>query len=97
MADATEVAPNLYRVLLENDRVRVLEYRGQPGAKAAMHSYPALVAYALRAAKVKFTSPSGETTDADLENGQALFFDATDHATENVGTSEAHIVLVELK
>ncbi len=97
MPDAAIVAPNLYKVLVENDRVRVLEYRGKPGDKAAMHSHPALVAYALRGGKVKFTSPSGDTEESQLEDGQAMFFEATDHATENVGTSEVHIVLVELK
>jgi len=95
--DAAIVAPNLYKVLVENDRVRVLEYRAKPGDKAAMHSHPALAAYALSGGKVKFTSPSGDTEEAQLEDGQAMFFEATDHATENVGTSEVHIVLVELK
>ena len=97
MPDAAIVAPNLYKVLLENDRVRVLEYRGKPGDKAAMHSHPALTAYALRGGKVKFTSPSGETTEAELGDGQPMFFEATEHATENIGTTEVHIVLVEIK
>ncbi len=97
MPDAPTAAPNLYRVLLENDRVRVLEYRSKPGDKAAMHSHPALVAFAVRGAKVKFTSPNGETEEAELDDGQVMFFEATDHATENAGSSEAHLLLVELK
>ena len=46
--DAVEVAPDQYRVLFENDRVRLLEYRGQPGDKTAMHSHPDVLACADR-------------------------------------------------
>jgi len=97
MVDAVTAAPHAYKVLLENDRVRVLEYRGAPGTKAEMHSHPDLVAVALRGGKVRFSLASGETQDAELADGEAGFFDATDHMTENVGSSEIHIVLVELK
>ena len=97
MADAVTAAPHLYKVLLENDRVRVLEYRGGPGAKADMHAHPDIVAVALRGGKVRFTLANGQTQDAELAVGEPGFFDATEHMTENVGSSEIHIVLVELK
>ena len=44
--DAVKVAPESYKVLLENDRVRVLEYRIKPGYKNAMHSHPDFLLYA---------------------------------------------------
>ena len=47
MADAVSVAPHLYKVLLENDKVRVLETRYGPGVKSEMHSHPDLVAVGL--------------------------------------------------
>jgi len=95
--DPIKVAPHAYKVLLENERVRVLEYRGQPGTKAGMHGHPDLVAVAIRGGKVRFASPDGQSAEAELEDGQAMIFAATVHATENVGTTEIHIVLVELK
>ena len=97
MADALQVASNAYSLVLENDRVRVLEYRGAPGTKADMHSHPDLVAVPLRGGKVRFTLANGETQDAELADGEAGFFDATEHMTENAGSSEIHIVLIELK
>jgi hypothetical protein len=97
MADAVTTAPHAYKVLLENDRVRVLEYRGGPGVKAEMHSHPDLVAVAIGGGKVRFTLANGQTQDADLGNSEAGFFEATEHMTENVGTSEIHMVLIELK
>ncbi len=97
MADAVAAAPHAYKVVLENDRVRVLDYRGGPGTKADMHSHPDLVAVAIRGGKVRFTLANGQTQDAELGNGEAGFFEATDHMTENVGASDIHIALIELK
>jgi hypothetical protein len=36
--DDVKVAPDVYKVLLENDEVRVLEARLKQGAKSEMHS-----------------------------------------------------------
>ena len=95
--DAVQVAPNFYKVLLENDRVRVLESRTKLGDKADMHSHPAIVAYALSDEKFIFTMPDGQTMDVELEQGQSMYLDEVTHGVENVGTGEAHILLVELK
>lgn len=38
--DPTRTDPDKYKVIFENDRVRVLEYRGQPGAKTEAHQHP---------------------------------------------------------
>jgi hypothetical protein len=45
--DFAKVSPQDVKVLLENDRVRVLEVRHQPGVKEPMHSHPAYVSYYL--------------------------------------------------
>lgn len=95
--DAVQVAGEYYKVVLENDKVRVLEYRGAPGAKTAMHSHPNIVACILSNGKFKFTSPDGQSMEIDVEAGQAMYMDATSHATENIGTTEVHAILVELK
>ncbi|HEX2170445.1 MAG TPA: hypothetical protein VHF65_09110, partial [Nitrososphaera sp.] len=38
--DAVKVAPDSYKVVLENDAVRVLEVRIKQGTKSEMHSHP---------------------------------------------------------
>ena len=38
--DAAKVAPQVYRVVFENERARVLEVRMEAGASTAMHSHP---------------------------------------------------------
>ena len=95
--DAVTAAPHVYKVVLENDRVRVLEVRGQPGDKTEMHSHPANVAIAITDGKYRFTSPDGRTMEAELKAGQAMYFDAVEHAGEFMGTGEARALLVELK
>ncbi len=95
--DAAKVAPESYKVLLENDRVRVLEYRIKPGKKAAMHSHPDNLVYFLTPEKYKFTFPDGKTIDREAKAGEVLFVEAGTHAYENVGSTEAHGLLIELK
>ena len=38
--DPMKVAPNNFKVLLENDQVRVLDFHSKPGDKIGMHSHP---------------------------------------------------------
>ncbi|MEZ5912133.1 MAG: hypothetical protein R3D84_07860 [Paracoccaceae bacterium] len=95
--DAAVTDPDLYTVLFENDRVRVLEYRDEPGAKTHMHQHPAFVVYALSAFERRLTLPDGKVLDRRFEPGQVLFSEAQAHAGENVGTTPTHIIMVELK
>jgi len=95
--DAVSVAPNLYKVLFENDRVRVLETRYGPGVKSEVHSHPDLVAVALTPAKAKLSLTDGQPLDLEFQVGESLFVEAQEHTVENTGGSELQIILVELK
>ena len=95
--DAVYVAPDQYKALFENDRVRILETWYGPGQTSNMHSHPDLVAVPLTPAKGRFTLPDGQTVDIELQAGQAVFIEAQEHTVENTGTSEFRVILVELK
>jgi len=95
--DPVKVAPKHYKVLLENERVRVLEITYKPGEKAAMHSHPATVNYYLGNFKAKFTFPDGKTADIEGKKGLAEWHEAFTHAAENIDTTEIHLIAVELK
>jgi hypothetical protein len=45
--DAVDAAPTVYKVVLENDQVRVLSATYQPGTKVPMHRHPDHVVFAL--------------------------------------------------
>jgi beta-alanine degradation protein BauB len=92
-----KVAPDMYKVLLENDAVRVVDFRMKQGAKSEMHSHPQSVAVVLNDQRLRFTFPNGKSEDADLKRGQAVWLDALSHSVENTGTEDAAGVLVELK
>src|SRR5262249_56625202 len=59
--DAVKLSPQYYNVLLDNEHVRVLEYRLKPGEKEPMHSHPAGIVHLLGQAKLKITCPDGRT------------------------------------
>jgi beta-alanine degradation protein BauB len=46
-----------YKVVLENQRVRVLEYRDKPGEKTTMHAHPDFVVLARSGFKRQLTLP----------------------------------------
>jgi beta-alanine degradation protein BauB len=96
---ASKANPRSYRVVLENQSVRVLEYKSRPGLGVCgegMHSHPAHLAIALTGAKVKVTQ-DGKTSYGEIPAGEVMFFDAEVHMAENVGGAGARFYLVELK
>ncbi len=95
--DPVKVAPDKCKVLLENERVRVLDFWLKPGDKLPMHSHPAAVTYFMTTGKVKTTLPDGKVTEMEPKAGEARWAEAVTHANENIGTTEAHVIVVELK
>ena len=96
MNDPIVTNPDLYRVLFENDRVRVLEYLDQPGDATQPHSHPDSVMVTLSAFRRRLRS-GGREVDVGLPAFQALWLDAQEHAGTNVGTTPTHTIFVELK
>ncbi len=96
-ADPVEVASNVYKTLFENERVRLLEVRLGAGDSSEMHGHPDYVVYNLTEGKVRFSSPSGETEEVELPAGAAMWRDAEEHATDNLGATEVRALLFELK
>ena len=95
--DAVSVAPDKYKVLFENDRVRVLDGRYGPGQKSNLHSHPDLVAVALTLCKVQFGLGDGQTVGMELQEGEAVFVEGQEHTVENAGAAELRTILIELK
>jgi quercetin dioxygenase-like cupin family protein len=87
-----------YTLLLENERVRVMEVRLEPGGVALMHNHPNdHVVYVQNAARVELRFADGSDTTLDLSAGQALWLKAGAHETHNVGTTEVRNLVVEIK
>ena len=69
-ADPTSTDPTLYRVVFENDRVRVLEYRDRPGDRTHPHGHPDSVMLTLSSFS-RLHGDDGRQADVDLPGGPA--------------------------
>ncbi len=98
--DAAAADPRSFRVVLENERVRVLEYKSGPGFSVCgqgVHYHPERVTVTLTDAKVKVTNAEGKSVVREFPAGQVFFAPAELHSTENIGGSGTRIYIVELK
>ena len=95
--DPVKLSPQFYKVLIDNDEMRVLEFHFKPGEKEPMHSHPRGFVYALTDAKLKITFPDGKTEEIAVKTGDARWRDPVTHMNENIGTAEASALAVELK
>jgi Cupin domain. len=96
-SDPTEVASDVYTLILENDRARVFDVRFKPGQRAEMHGHPDHIIYVISDYTLNLMLPDGTSQEVPLKAGQAFWMNAGPHAAENIGKTEGHAVVVELK
>ena len=86
------------KVKFENEKVRVLEAELPAGVKEAVHSHPTYVIYVIAGGKVRNYSADGKTTsEAELKAGDVIYREPLTHASENIGTTTIHLIMVEMK
>lgn len=95
--DPVPIYPDNYKVLIENDRVRVLDFQLRKGAKEDFHAHPAAVTYVITPFKIRFSFPDGTTRIREAKAGDVFYGEALVHASENIGDTDAHGILVEMK
>lgn len=88
--------PDLYRVLFENETVRVLEYRDGPGDRTTPHRHPDSVMYTLSSFDRRLISGDLER-EVRIESGTVSWLPAQEHAGVNIGETDTHVLFVELK
>ena len=95
--DPLKTDSDKYTIVLENERVRVLEYRDKPGDKTVMHDHPDFVVVARSAFKRQLTLRGGKTVVREFKPGEVMWTDAHSHIGENIGDTETHVLIIELK
>ena len=88
--------PDHYRLLWENDFVRVLEYTDEPGERTTPHVHPNTVMVTLSSFRRRLAT-GGREFETALPDGAAVWLPAQRHFGENIGETPTHTVLVELK
>jgi hypothetical protein len=94
--DSTLVDPDVHKVVLENEHVRVLDARVSPGWKSPMHSHPPMLLVSLGGGRFKVTGPDKKTQILDFNPGMVIWRESTEHSWEML-SGEAHIIAVEVK
>lgn len=94
--DPTTTDPDLYHVVFENDRVRVLEYRDVPGDATHLHGHPDSVMVTLSGFRRRL-SRDGREVEVDLTPHTVRWLDAQQHCGTNIGDTDSHAVFIELK
>ena len=95
--DPVETNPDHYKVVFENDRVRVLEYLDRPGDRTTPHEHPDSVMHTLSTFRRRLSAADGSTRDVEIEAGTTGWLPAQQHAGENIGDTSTHVLFVELK
>jgi hypothetical protein len=86
-----------YKVVMEDERVRVLEYRDSPGQRTSPHFHSDYVLCALNSFTRKFTMPDGSSVVREVKAGAVVSAKGHSHIGENVGTTDTHVIIVEIK
>jgi quercetin dioxygenase-like cupin family protein len=86
-----------YKVILENERVRVLEYRDSPGQRTSPHRHPDYLLCALSAFPRRLILTDGREAVREFRPGEVAFGKAQSHIGENIGSTDTHVLIVELK
>ncbi|MET4062089.1 hypothetical protein ABIB35_003668 [Arthrobacter sp. UYP6] len=94
--DPVETNPDHYTVVFENDRVRVLEYRDEPGHRSTVHRHPDSVMITASTFRRRLSSGKDQM-DVELPAGAARWLPAQEHYGENIGDTQTHAFFVELK
>ena len=95
--DPVKVDSKHYKVVLDNDEVRVLRAKYGPHEKSVMHEHPASVAVFMSEGHVKFTLPDGTSQDSNGKAHDAIWVDAGKHLPENTGDKPSDVIVIELK
>ena len=96
MSDPVTTNPELYSVVFENDRVRVLRYHDRPGDETQPHRHPDSVMITMSAFDRRLVQ-GDRSAEVRLAAGEVRWLDAQEHAGHNIGTTDTSSLFVELK
>lgn len=97
LEDPVRVSPESYDVAVEREGVRVLVEVLPPAGGVPRHRHPDHIVIAISGGRIATKSVHGRVDTHEMEPGDSLFFSATAHEVENVGSNEWRAAIVEFK
>ena len=95
--DPIDSSPDHYKVLLENEHVRILEMIVPAGEADNEHSHHDEAVYFITGGKAKIVEGNGETMEAEFPDGATMWHPAWTHQVTNTGDTEIRAIIVESK
>ena len=93
-----EVSPDVYKVLLDNEEVKVTEVTLKPGQGDEMHQHGVMSIYGITGGKLQNTSPDGTVREMEVADGFVGHRNTvTTHQMKNIGDTTVKVILVEHK
>ena len=93
--DAVEASPDNYKLLFENEAVRVIEMNVKAGKIDNQHSHRAETVYFISGGKVKIHLPDGNSMEAEILDGHVMYSEPWTHTVENIGDTDVKAIIVE--
>ena len=93
--DPVKASPDNYKLLFENEHVKVLEMNLKAGTTDSEHSHRAETVYFISGSSVKIHLPDGGVAEADIPDGHVMYSEPWTHKVENVGTKDLRAIIVE--
>jgi quercetin dioxygenase-like cupin family protein len=95
--DTKTAAPETFRQVLDNDRVRVFKVNFKPGAKVDVHNRPGFLLWVEKEGSLVFALPGKTPYEVTFLPGEVQSFPAMTVAFENDTDQEFRAIMVELK
>lgn len=95
--DALTIAPTVFKQVMDNNRIRVLEATFKPGEQVSLHSHPDHMIYMLTPGTLVIKPPGRTPYEMTSKIGEAIYLAAQARALENAGDKIVRVLIVELK
>lgn len=91
-------SPEIYKVLAENDKYRVIEVAWKAGQKDKVHSHPDAAVYYLSDCRLRNQLGSAPPQDGTRVAGRAsVQGPIAAHSIENIGSTDCRLIMFEPK
>lgn len=95
--DISVTAGSHAKVVLDNDRVRVIELNLPAGSTTGMHSHGDNLVVAISGGMAVQTMADGSTKSMNTKPGEVRWSDPVTHDTKNTGKAVTRVLVIELK
>ena len=95
--DMAVTAGKSAKVVLDNERVRVIELNMAPGGKTGMHSHGDNLVVFLSGGEAEQTMPDGSKKKMSRQPGEVLWSGPVTHDSLNTGKAPTRTLVIELK